>query len=68
MSKSLQNNILKNISVNRQASFNYHIEERIEAGIILQGSELKSLRNGKANINDAHASIDDNELFFISKK
>ena len=45
----------KIIAQNRKASFNYFIEERFEAGIILKGSEVKSLRLGKANIEDTHA-------------
>lgn len=43
------------IAVNRRAKFNFEIEEVIEAGIVLFGSEVKSLRKGKANISDAFA-------------
>ena len=43
-----------NISiVNRKARFNYHIQETFEAGIVLQGSEIKSLRDGRGNIIEA---------------
>ena len=45
---------MKNIAQNRKARYNYEILEEIEAGIILTGSEVKSIRNGKININDAH--------------
>lgn len=40
------------VAINRQAKFNYQIEEEFEAGIVLQGSEVKSLRQGRANIGD----------------
>ena len=45
----------KIIAVNRKARYEYFIEEVIEAGIMLQGSEVKSLRKGNANIGDAYA-------------
>ena len=43
--------------------FEYFIEERFEAGIILTGSEVKSIRNGKVTIADTHAAMNKNELF-----
>jgi SsrA-binding protein len=46
---------MKIITLNRKARFNYEIEEEIEAGIMLLGSEVKSLREGKVNINEAYA-------------
>ena len=46
---------LKIISDNRKARFNYFFKELFEAGIVLNGSEVKSLRNGKVNISDAYA-------------
>jgi SsrA-binding protein len=52
----------KIIAQNKKAAFDYFIEERLEAGIVLTGSEVKSLRNGKANIVDSHAAADGNEL------
>ncbi len=45
---------MKIIAQNRKAYHNYFIEEEIDAGIILMGSEVKSIRNGKVNINDAY--------------
>jgi SsrA-binding protein len=42
---------------NRKARHDYHIEEQIEAGIVLSGSEVKSLRLGKANLTDAYAAV-----------
>lgn len=49
--------------VNRKANFNYHLHDRMEAGMVLVGSEVKSLRDGRANITDAYASIRDEELW-----
>ena len=46
---------LKIICLNRKASFNYFFEELIEAGIVLKGSEIKSIRDGKVNIADSYA-------------
>ena len=50
---------------NRQARFNYEIMEKIEAGISLQGTEVKSIREGKANIKEAYADILDGEAWLI---
>jgi len=49
---------LKIISNNRKARFNYFFKEFFEAGIVLKGSEVKSLRDGKANISEAYAFDD----------
>ena len=46
----------KLVAENRKARFNYAIEDKLEAGLVLTGSEVKSLRAGKANIADAYAS------------
>jgi len=48
----------KTIAQNKKASHDYFIEETYEAGIVLQGTEIKSVRNGRVNIKDAHARID----------
>ncbi|WP_339179304.1 SsrA-binding protein SmpB [Oceanobacillus sp. FSL W7-1293] len=48
----------KTITQNKKASHDYFIEETYEAGIVLQGTEIKSIRNGRVNIKDAHARID----------
>jgi SsrA-binding protein len=45
------------VAQNRAASFNYHLLERLEAGMVLLGTEVKSLREGKANLRDAYAVI-----------
>lgn len=54
------------IAQNKKAYFNYFIEEKIEAGIILTGSEVKSLRQGKASIEDSHAANSGNEVFLYN--
>jgi SsrA-binding protein len=51
------------VASNRQASFRYNLLERFECGIVLFGTEVKSLRDGKAQIKDAYASIRDDEMW-----
>ena len=51
------------VAKNRKASFNYAIEETFEAGIVLTGAEVKSLRLGQASINEAYATASDGEAF-----
>lgn len=48
---------------NRQAFFNYFIDNKYEAGIVLLGTEVKSIRDGKLSFNDAFCMIDDNEIW-----
>lgn len=48
---------------NRQAYFNYHIEDKYVAGIVLLGTEVKSIRDGKLSFNDAFCLFDDGELW-----
>ena len=57
---------LKIISNNRKARFNYFFSEFYEAGIELRGSEVKSLRAGKANISESYALDDNGEIFLIN--
>ena len=52
--------------LNRKAHFNYTIEEEFEAGIVLLGSEVKSIREGKATINEAYITDVDGEIFIIN--
>ncbi len=53
-----------NISIqNRRANFEYELLEKYEAGLVLTGSEIKSIRAGKANINDAYCHFKNGELF-----
>ena len=60
------NSGLKIICLNRKASFNYFFEDLHEAGIILRGSEIKSVRNGKVNIAEAYVIERDGELFLVN--
>ena len=57
---------IKIISNNRKASFNYFFKEFYEAGIVLMGSEVKSLRGGKVNISESYAYDIGNEIFLIN--
>ena len=59
-------NGLKIISNNRKARFNYFFKEFFEAGIVLMGSEVKSLRDGKANISESYAFDVGGEIFLIN--
>ena len=52
--------------VNRQASFNYFIEDTYEAGIVLKGTEIKSIRSGKCNIKDSYIIIKNNEVYLLN--
>lgn len=56
----------KTIAVNRKARYNYSIEEEVEAGIVLTGTEVKSLRDGRASINEAHAVDKNGELWLVN--
>ena len=57
---------LKIISNNRKAKFNYFFKEFFEAGIVLMGSEVKSLRDGKANISESYAFDIGGEIFLVN--
>ncbi|MFA5317832.1 MAG: SsrA-binding protein SmpB [Dehalococcoidales bacterium] len=54
------------VATNREARHNYHILESFEAGMALQGAEVKSLRDKKANLKDSFARIDEDELFIFN--
>ncbi|MBI2026617.1 MAG: SsrA-binding protein SmpB [Deltaproteobacteria bacterium] len=57
---------MKIISTNREAKFQYHLEERFEAGLILVGAEVKSLREGKVNLKDSFARFKGDELYLMN--
>ena len=57
---------LKIICLNRKASFNFFFEDLLEAGIVLKGSEIKSVRNGKVNIADSYAIEKKGEIILIN--
>ena len=56
----------KVIAENRRARFDYQIESDLEVGIVLTGSEVKSLRSGQSNIADSYASVEGSELWLIN--
>src|SRR3954466_9236841 len=55
----------RRIADNKKAAFNYFFEERYEAGIVLQGWEVKALREGKVQLTDGYVVVKDGELFLI---
>ncbi len=55
----------RTIASNKKAFHDYFVEERYEAGLVLTGSEVKSLREGKANLRDAYARVLNNEAFLL---
>ncbi|RPG99385.1 MAG: SsrA-binding protein SmpB [Candidatus Pelagibacter sp. TMED118] len=64
--KKRTNSGLKIISINRKASFNYFFIDKIEAGMVLKGSEIKSVRQGKINIADSYGIEKNGEIFLIN--
>ena len=66
MAKQKENPNYKVIAENRRARYDYAIEDDIECGIILEGSEVKSLRAGGANIAESYAAVDEGELWLVN--
>ena len=66
MSKKTENTNYKIISENRRARYDYLIEDDIECGISLEGSEVKSLRTGKTQIGESYASVENTELWLVN--
>ena len=58
--------VIKVEILNRKANFDYAIEDTYETGIVLKGTEVKSIRNGKANIKDSYAIIKNDEMFLLN--
>jgi len=56
----------RDAAVNRSAGHNYFLLEKFEAGVALRGTEVKSIREGKANLKDAYGLIKDNEAFLLN--
>jgi len=54
------------VAQNRAASFNYHLVERLEAGMVLLGTEVKSLREGKANLREAYAVVRRDSVWLLN--
>ncbi|MDB6181210.1 SsrA-binding protein SmpB [Paracoccus fistulariae] len=66
MAKADENKNYKVIAENRRARFDYFIESDLEVGIVLTGSEVKSLRTGQSNIAESYASVEDGELWLVN--
>lgn len=66
MAKKPEDKNYKVIAENRRARYDYALEDDIECGIILTGSEVKSLRTGQSNIAESYASVDDGELWLVN--
>ena len=66
MAKKSENKNYKVIAENRRARHDYAIEDDLEVGIVLMGSEVKSLRTGQSNIADSYASVEDGELWLTN--
>lgn len=56
---------VKVVARNRKASHDYHIEDRYEAGLVLQGTEIKSIREGRVNLRDGYVRPRDGELWLL---
>jgi SsrA-binding protein len=56
----------RDAAYNRSASFNYFLEDKVEAGVVLRGTEVKSIRDGQANLKDAYGLIKDGEAFLLN--
>ncbi len=66
MSKTKADPNYKVIAENRRARFDYAIENDLECGVVLFGSEVKSMRNGGSNIAESYAQIDNGELWLVN--
>ena len=64
--KTAEERNYKIIAENRRARYDYAIEEDIECGIMLEGSEVKSLRTGKAQITECYAAVEEGELWLVN--
>jgi SsrA-binding protein len=56
----------RDVATNRQASYRYHLLEKWEVGLVLQGTEVKALREGKAQIKDGYAQVKDGEVWLYN--
>ncbi|CAN5461677.1 SsrA-binding protein SmpB [soil metagenome] len=64
--KSAREQAQKNIAENRKAFHDYHIMETFEAGIVLQGTEVKAIREGNVNLRDSYARVDGSEVWLYN--
>ena len=66
MAETVEKEKRESIARNERARHDYHILDTWEAGVVLTGSEVKSLRDGKANITDSYAIVKDGEVFLLN--
>jgi SsrA-binding protein len=66
MAKRDESKNYKVIAENRRARYDYAIEDDLECGIVLEGSEVKSLREGGANVAESYATVEDGELWLVN--
>lgn len=66
MAKKKDDGETKIIAQNRKARYNYHIEEVMEAGIVLAGTEVKALRLGGSSINESHAAVKEGDIYLLN--
>jgi SsrA-binding protein len=62
----LSTNSVKTVATNRKARHDYHIEDTYEAGLVLTGTEIKSIRAGRVNLRDGYATLKDGELWLMN--
>jgi SsrA-binding protein len=62
----MNNNHQKVVATNRKARHDYLIEDTLEAGIVLTGSEIKAVRSGQVNLRDSYAMVRDGELWLVN--
>jgi SsrA-binding protein len=62
----LSTTAVKTISTNRKARHDYHIDDTFEAGIVLTGTEIKSIRAGRVNLRDSYATVKEGELWLLN--
>ncbi len=63
--KSAKDSATPTITVNRKARYDYHLRDRYEAGVVLQGTEVKAIRAGRLNLTDSYAQVADGEVFLV---
>lgn len=57
---------IKTVATNRKAFHNYHVQESVEAGIVLSGTEIKSIRDGRISLGDAYVKLEKGELWLVN--
>jgi SsrA-binding protein len=62
----LSTNAVKTIATNRKARHDYHIDDTFEAGMVLTGTEIKSIRAGRVNLRDSYATVKEGELWLLN--